>query len=714
MSGKGGTDLPAPLRLILALATLASLPPSSSSPSSAAPPPIPAYLSAVLRLLELDPASLPSSASPEPIHASAEAQRGEWTDAEVTRAAGVLVEAALAPDPSARPKPGLAGKVADKLDKDKDKKYKEKHKEKEEAELVRYTPADRATAHRALTLLGLDAATVLSEAERNLSATLFKALRAAEDEADKKVESARAAKSEGWGGSLGRTLATGAGVIAGGVLLGVTGGLAAPAIAAVLAPLGIGSILSASAAPVVLGTLFGVGGGGLAGRRVRERWRGVEEFGFVEVGAGTRATKEEVEDLSEARRTYRERKAKKEATTAKEKLLQEAGAGGAKLVPPAGEEETVAEKVGDLSLADKKAAPVDATDDFDAQAEVDAGRHEIEERLLELTRASGTRASVSLPLGASPPPSGSTTPRASLDAASAGDEKDAKRAKRPPSLTATVVVPGLLSTSRTEAISVWRAICADDEQDTESAHAAQDGTVVVPSARGLKDGRDVYLLRFETATMLKTGQDIDFWVASKIKKYVKKEIIKRTVLSAYFAAVSLPLYVYGMTTMAVDNTWMRATDRAVKAGRLLGEVLEKRVQGERPVVLIGSSVGALTVLHALLYLSTLSPRLQVVESAHLVSLPSAPTADEWARARAVVARRLTNVYTDHDLVLAGVVRLHEVVSRAATGNNGVKVAGLGPVERPGVEDIDVGAVLKGHMELQTKMPEILEIIKIDA
>lgn len=44
--------------------------------------------------------------------------------------------------------------------------------------------------------------------------------------------------------------------------------------------------------------------------------------------------------------------------------------------------------------------------------------------------------------------------------------------------------------------------------------------------------------------------------------------------------------VYSMASMSLDNTWMQAQDRARKAGRILGEVLEKRVQGERPVVLV--------------------------------------------------------------------------------------------------------------------------------
>jgi hypothetical protein len=41
-----------------------------------------------------------------------------------------------------------------------------------------------------------------------------------------------------------------------------------------------------------------------------------------------------------------------------------------------------------------------------------------------------------------------------------------------------------------------------------------------------------------------------------------------------------------MASMSLDNTWMHAVDRANKAGQILGEVLEKRVQGERPVILV--------------------------------------------------------------------------------------------------------------------------------
>jgi len=264
-------------------------------------------------------------------------------------------------------------------------------------------------------------------------------------------------------------VATGAGVVAGGVLIGVTGGLAAPAIAALLAPLGIGGLLAGGAAPVVLGTLFGVGGGGLAGRRVRERWRGVEEFGFVEIGAGTKATSEEVEDLKQARERYQARKKKSEAEAA------------------------VAEEKPERNEVQEEGEKGEKTED-EVSAEVEKDRLKLEEKLLGLSLSSTS----TLPEAESP--------RQSLD--SAPTEKDIAKTNKPPSLTATIVVPGLLTVSKTEGITAWRAICAPEGEGvlpTTSDSESQGGL------EAWKDGRDVYLLRFETATMLKSGRDIDHW-----------------------------------------------------------------------------------------------------------------------------------------------------------------------------------------------------------
>ncbi|KAL1409885.1 hypothetical protein Q8F55_003884 [Vanrija albida] len=612
--------LKAPLRFVLALAVVcaSSRPPEGVAWSRADAD---AFLDALLAQLDLVRDVLPPDVQPSDVAFAAEGHQA-WEAEDRDALARTLVQACLAP------KQG---------DKDKPK--------------VVYTAAARAASHLTLSLLGLDAGLLLPRAEAEVGATLAAALEDAHT--DEAVDAAREKQRHGWGGKLGRGLATGAGVIAGGVLIGVTGGLAAPAIIAALAPLGFGAV-SAAVAPFVLGTLFGLTGGGLAGARVADRWRGVDEFSFVEVGAGTKPSADEVEDLQTGRAA-------------------------------------VLFDVDSLDFEDDVKKPKEDSAAAAARREVERSRKELSGRIVQASIEAGTDSEAKVP---APPP---------------------------PSLTGTIVVPGLLTVSRTEALTSWRAICSPrgllQYQARVKAEAeAEGGEKSEPPAQptGLKDGRDVYLLRFETKTMLATGRDIESWVTSKVASIAGTEVIKRTVLSAYYAAIALPLTVYKLSTMTLDNSWMYAQGRAVKAGRLLGEVLAQRVQGERPVVLIGTSVGSLTVLHALLYLASLpDPKPDIVESAYLVSLPSAPTPQEWAAARSVVARRLVNAWCGNDFVLAVVVRLHEVVSRGVTGNSGICVAGLGPVDVRGVENVNLSGVINGHNEINARAGEILEVIQID-
>lgn len=110
-----------------------------------------------------------------------------------------------------------------------------------------------------------------------------------------------------------------------------------------------------------------------------------------------------------------------------------------------------------------------------------------------------------------------------------------------------------------EAILAWRAICSRDlalpfkrrkGATTEDASEGGEGAVT-----GMKDGRDVYVLRYETEIMLSTGRDVESWgepvsrdpanqtVMGWVKALAAQEAIKMTVLSAYYMAIALPLYV---------------------------------------------------------------------------------------------------------------------------------------------------------------------------
>ncbi|KAG8721781.1 hypothetical protein FRC09_007370, partial [Ceratobasidium sp. 395] len=62
-----------------------------------------------------------------------------------------------------------------------------------------------------------------------------------------------------------------------------------------------------------------------------------------------------------------------------------------------------------------------------------------------------------------------------------------------------------------------------------------------------------------------------------------------------------------------------------------------------------------------------------------------------------------------DFVLAGVGRLHEVVSGAGFGG----MAGLNAVQANGVEDIDVSELVGGHFDINGNMTKVLGVVKVN-
>lgn len=126
---------------------------------------------------------------------------------------------------------------------------------------------------------------------------------------------------------------------------------------------------------------------------------------------------------------------------------------------------------------------------------------------------------------------------------------------------------------------------------------------------------------------------------------------------------------------------------------LLAEILEKEVQGKRPVVLvrpplaplplartdpsdsplpallsspaqIGYGPGASLILSCLQHLHALELG-HLVYDAVLVSLPDSPSAVAWAEARSVVAHELVNAYSANDWVLGIAARLYTLSTRIA-------------------------------------------------
>jgi pimeloyl-ACP methyl ester carboxylesterase len=146
--------------------------------------------------------------------------------------------------------------------------------------------------------------------------------------------------------------------------------------------------------------------------------------------------------------------------------------------------------------------------------------------------------------------------------------------------------------------------------------------------------------------------------------------------SAGLVAALGPTVLLGTASgLLISNAWAVASDRAVKAGKVLAHLLLSGAHGDRPVTLVSHGMGARLVFHCLLELCRQGAR-GVVQHAVLMGAPVGTEAVRWRMARRAVAGRLVNCYTRKDWLL-GV---------CAGGSSGWMKAtsGLVPIEVCGV------------------------------
>jgi pimeloyl-ACP methyl ester carboxylesterase len=137
----------------------------------------------------------------------------------------------------------------------------------------------------------------------------------------------------------------------------------------------------------------------------------------------------------------------------------------------------------------------------------------------------------------------------------------------------------------------------------------------------------------------------------------------------------------------LDNPFSVAITRADKAGLVLADALINKAQGERPVTLIGYSMGARVIFSCLISLAE-RKAFGLVESAVLIGSPCPSDVDAWCALRSVVAGRLVNVYSENDYILAFLYR---------TSSIQFGVAGLQPAENSRVENVDLSSIVSGHL-----------------
>ncbi|KAG5986140.1 hypothetical protein E4U54_005601, partial [Claviceps lovelessii] len=212
----------------------------------------------------------------------------------------------------------------------------------------------------------------------------------------------------------------------------------------------------------------------------------------------------------------------------------------------------------------------------------------------------------------------------------------------------------------------------------------------------LDSSSEVFALRYEMKTLLSLGTALQDLVSSFAWKTLKVEIIKRTVLATLWAAL-WPIQILAAAS-SVDNPFSRASNRSQKAGQLLADALINKVQGERPVTLIGYSLGA-RAIHACLQSLADREAFGLIDSVVIIGTPAPSHAPHWRSLRCVVSGPIFNVYSENDMVLGFVYRMHSLA---------LGVAGLQAIENVnGLHNLNLSERVSGHLRYPSLTGEIL-------
>lgn len=214
--------------------------------------------------------------------------------------------------------------------------------------------------------------------------------------------------------------------------------------------------------------------------------------------------------------------------------------------------------------------------------------------------------------------------------------------------------------------------------------------------RFLGDDSEVFALRYEMEPLLALGKSLEGLVTSYAWSAVKLEILKRTVLATLWSAL-WPAYLLNAASY-VDNPFSLARNRSEKAGKVLADALINKVQGERPVTLIGYSLGARVIYSCLRSLAA-RQKFGLVENVVFVGAPIPSNRNHWQMMRSVVSGKMYNVFSDSDYILAFLYRATSIQ---------LGIAGLQAIhDVEGVENLDLSEEVQGHLRYPELIGKIL-------
>ncbi|KAM0323049.1 hypothetical protein ACHAQA_009148 [Verticillium albo-atrum] len=225
------------------------------------------------------------------------------------------------------------------------------------------------------------------------------------------------------------------------------------------------------------------------------------------------------------------------------------------------------------------------------------------------------------------------------------------------------------------------------------------GDGFVAPFRCLGPQAECYALRYEVNNLMTLGTALELVIRSATWGTVKKDMSKRSVLSCLHDG-KWPVGLVRVSKV-LDNPWSIGMVRCEKAGMALAECIGRKTQGDRPVSLVGYSLGARVIYTCLMALAE-RRQFGLVESVVMIGAPAPSDPRIWRAMKSVVSGRMVNVFSETDYVLGFLYR---------TSNTHSGIAGLEPVTGiEGVENYSTNRTFHGHFRYQFMVGSILKMV----
>ncbi|PGH09296.1 hypothetical protein GX51_00738 [Blastomyces parvus] len=214
---------------------------------------------------------------------------------------------------------------------------------------------------------------------------------------------------------------------------------------------------------------------------------------------------------------------------------------------------------------------------------------------------------------------------------------------------------------------------------------------------------DIYSVLWEPEMLQSMGDTINILATEALTQGLQ-QVLGNTILVALMASLQLPIVLTKLSYL-IDNPWNVSLVRANATGLIMADSIMARNLGNRPITLIGFSLGSRVIFSCLKELASKGAH-GLIQNVYLFGSPIVANKDEYTKARSVVSGRFVNGYASNDWILGYLFR--------ATSGGIMRVAGLAPVDNvPGIENMDVTQFVNGHMAYRAAMPRLLRELGLE-